>query len=76
MKMSNQTSQRKNKAPYIGWLGIGIEFGGVIAIFCYIGYRLDAALKTSPYFLLAGFFLGFIGMLYMVLKQINDDWRK
>jgi len=74
--MSNQTSQRKNKPGYTRWLSFGIEFGGVIAIFCYIGYHLDAALKTSPYFLLAGFLLSFIGMLYLIFKQTIDTRRK
>ena len=74
--MSNQTSQHRNKPDYLRWLGFGIEFGGVIAIFCYMGYQIDAAFKTSPYFLLGGFFLSFIGMLYLVFKQINDIRRK
>jgi F0F1-type ATP synthase assembly protein I len=74
--MPEQTPERKNKPVYTKWLGFGIEFGGVIAIFCYIGYRLDASLKTSPYLLLVGFFLSFAGMLYLTYKQINDTRRK
>ncbi len=74
--MPDRISNDKNKRYYFKWLGFGIEFGGVVAVFCYMGYQLDAALDTSPYFLLTGFFLSFIGMLYLVFKQTRDMWRK
>jgi F0F1-type ATP synthase assembly protein I len=87
--MSEQTSEQKNKSAegetslrkrsgqnYTKWLGFGTEFGGVIAVFCYIGYRIDAAINTSPYFLLAGFFVSFIGMLYLIIKEVFDIRRK
>ncbi len=74
--MSEQTSEQKNRQNYTKWLGFGIEFGGVIAVFCYIGYRIDAAYDTSPYFLLGGFFFSFTGMLYLVIKQTFDSRRK
>ena len=74
--MSEQTSEQKNKQNYTKWLGSGTEFGGVIAVFCYIGYKVDIALNTSPYFLLAGFFLSFTGMLYLLIKQTMDNRRK
>jgi F0F1-type ATP synthase assembly protein I len=70
----------KNKTPdrnsnknndYLKWSSLGIEFGGVIAVFCYIGYKIDAALNSSPFFLLGGFFIGFIGMFYLTYKQIS-----
>ncbi|MGA2916243.1 MAG: AtpZ/AtpI family protein [Sedimentisphaerales bacterium] len=74
--MSQQTSEQKKTPAYAKWLGFGTEFGGVIAVFCYIGYKVDTALNTSPYFLLAGFFISFIGMLYLVIKQTMDNRRK
>ena len=74
--MPNQNSQRENKPNYVKWLSFGVEFCGVIAIFCYIGYRIDAAFNTTPYFLLAGFLISFIGMLYLVFKQTIDNRRK
>jgi len=51
------------------WMGAGIEFCGVIAIFSYIGYKLDQHFGTSPLLLLTGFFVGFIGMLYLFYKE-------
>jgi F0F1-type ATP synthase assembly protein I len=71
--MPDRQSQQKNKLDYSRWFGIGVEFGGVIAVFCYMGYRIDTAWKTSPYFLLAGFFLSLIGMLYTVIKQARNS---
>ncbi len=61
---------------YAKWAGLGFEFAGVLAVFCYMGYRLDKAFDTSPWLLLAGFAVGFIGMLYTILKQSQYMWRK
>ena len=52
------------------WMGLGIEFGGVIAVFCFMGYLLDKKLNSSPWFLLIGFFVAFIGMFYMIVKDL------
>ena len=51
------------------WMGAGIEFCGVISIFCYIGHKLDEHFKTGPFLLLTGFFVGFIGMVYLFYKD-------
>ena len=67
---------KKFNASQSKWLSFGIEFGVVAATFCYIGYQLDAALDTSPLFLLAGFFVSFIGMLYLAFKQIKNIRHK
>jgi F0F1-type ATP synthase assembly protein I len=69
----NKTSDRdsENNFDYLKWSSLGFEFGGVIAVFCYIGYKIDAALNSSPFFLLGGFFVGFIGMFYLIYKQIS-----
>jgi len=61
-----------DKPDYLKWASFGLEFGGVITIFCYIGFQIDAALNSSPWFLLAGFFLSFIGMLYILYKQTKN----
>jgi F0F1-type ATP synthase assembly protein I len=54
-------------------MGVGIEFGGVIAIFTYIGYRLDKFFNTGPWLLLTGFFVGFIGMIYLLFKESMQE---
>jgi len=63
----------KDKNDLVKWSGFGLEFAGVIVVLCYIGYKIDAALNSSPYFLLGGFFTGFTGMLYLAYKQMNND---
>ncbi|HAL44805.1 MAG: hypothetical protein A2Y12_08680 [Planctomycetes bacterium GWF2_42_9] len=70
----NETSDRdsKGKNDLIRWTGFGFEFGGVIAVLCYIGYKIDAAINSSPFFLLGGFFTGFFGMLYLLYKQMKN----
>ena len=61
---------------YARWAGLGFEFAGVLAVFCYMGYKLDEALNTSPWLLITGFAVGFAGMFYMILKQSWNMWRK
>jgi F0F1-type ATP synthase assembly protein I len=75
--MSQQESQSENNKwkTIMKWSGLGVEFAGVIILFCYFGYKLDEKFQTSPWFLLAGFFLGFIGMLYIIIKDTHNLWR-
>ena len=75
--MSQQENQSENKKwkTIMKWSGLGVEFAGVIILFCYFGYKLDEKFQTSPWFLLAGFFLGFIGMLYIIIKDTRNLWR-
>jgi F0F1-type ATP synthase assembly protein I len=75
--MSPQENQPDNKKwqTIMRWTGLGIEFAGVIALFCYFGYKLDEHFQTSPWLLLAGFFVAFIGMMYIVIKDTRKLWR-
>jgi F0F1-type ATP synthase assembly protein I len=74
--LKNEPKPDNTKSNYAKWFGFGIEFCGVVAVFCYIGYRLDLILNTTPWLLLGGFFVGFIGMFYIILKDTRDIWRK
>ena len=69
-------TDKNDRLAYAKWFGFGIEFCGVLGVFCYIGYKLDQYLNSSPWFLLAGFFVGFAGMMYMVLKETTNLRRK
>jgi F0F1-type ATP synthase assembly protein I len=75
--MSLQENQPDNQKwkTIMKWSGLGVEFAGVIILFCYFGYKLDERLQSSPWFLLAGFFIGFIGMLYIIIKDTRKLWR-
>lgn len=72
LQMADPFSQNDSKYNYSRWLGFGIEFAGVIGLFCYMGYKLDEALNTSPWLLIGGFFVGFIGMFYLLIKQTRN----
>jgi F0F1-type ATP synthase assembly protein I len=76
MEQTNDDKKDDGKGSYVQWTGIGIEFCGVIAVFCYMGYRLDEAWHTGPWLLITGFFVGFIGMLYLIIKRaMNMDHK-
>ena len=66
-------SQQDNGKGYWRWAGFGTELCGVLALSCYLGHRLDEALHTAPWLMITGFFVGFLGMLYMIIK---DTWPK
>ena len=66
-----ETGQKKNDSQNQGlrWMGAGIEFCGVISVFCFLGYKLDIHFNTAPFLLLTGFFVGFSGMVYLFYKD-------
>jgi F0F1-type ATP synthase assembly protein I len=72
----DERQQDGDKMTYARWAGIGIEFGGVIVVFCAIGYWLDQRWNTSPWLLLTGFFVGFFGMFYNIWKQTRNLRQK
>ena len=76
MHQTNSSQENDGKSNYFRWAGIGIEFCGVLAVFCYMGYKLDEALGTGPWLLVTGFFVGFVGMLYIIIKQAWNMQRK
>ncbi len=65
----NSGRKDDDQASYYQWVGIGLEFCAIIAVFCYLGYRLDNALNTSPWLLILFSFLGFAGALYLIIRQ-------
>jgi F0F1-type ATP synthase assembly protein I len=73
MEQNGQPRKGGDKVDYYRWLGFGFEFCGVVGFFCYVGYRLDGYFGTSPWLLLAGFFVGFLGIMYSTIK---DLWKK
>jgi F0F1-type ATP synthase assembly protein I len=71
MDQPDQQKRDDDKQDYVQWLGVATEFCGVLAVCSYGGYELDEALHTSPWFLIAGFFVGFTGMMVLIVKQIR-----
>jgi F0F1-type ATP synthase assembly protein I len=68
-KPADNKSSDSQGASYARWVGFGLEFCGVLAICCFLGYKLDQRLNSSPWFLLVGFLIGFAGMLYIIIKE-------
>jgi F0F1-type ATP synthase assembly protein I len=68
-KPADNKSPDSQGASYARWVGFGLEFCGVLAVCCYLGYKLDQRLNSSPWFLLVGFLVGFAGMLYLIIKE-------
>ena len=76
MHPRNSSRQDNGEGDYLRWLGVGTEFCGVLAVSCYVGYKLDEAVHTTPWLLVSGFFVGFIGMLYMIIRRARYMQRK
>ena len=50
---------------------LGIRLALSVAVFTYAGYRLDAWLSTSPWFLIALCFVGVAGGMVSVVRGVN-----
>lgn len=79
MELDGQSKKDNNRIDYYRWFGFGFEFCCVIAFFCYLGFKLDQYFKTSPWLFLTGFFISFLGMMYLTIKDLSkkgDNKRK
>ncbi len=76
MEQESKPQKDADERDYVGWAALGFEFAGVVAVFCYIGYKLDEVLNTSPWLLIIGFAIGLIGMLYTIFKKAWYMWHK
>lgn len=55
------------------WMGVGFEFCIVCGLGAAVGYWLDTFQKTSPGWLIMGFFAGFGMMFYLLLKRAKSS---
>ena len=51
---------------------LGVEFAGVIALFSFFGYEGDQYFGTMPWLTLTGFFIAFLGMTYLLIKDLGN----
>ncbi|MBN1764742.1 MAG: AtpZ/AtpI family protein [Sedimentisphaerales bacterium] len=68
----NQTDHSSDTFNSMRWMSYGLELAGVIGIFTYGGYKLDEKLQTLPWLMIAGFFIGFVGMMYLLWKELRN----
>ncbi len=62
----------KNKgerAPWIRYSGIGIEFAAAVAGFTLVGYWIDRHYECGPWGVLIGAVLGLVGGMYNLIRQ-------
>ncbi|MCH9022105.1 MAG: AtpZ/AtpI family protein [Planctomycetes bacterium] len=72
----NRTTGSNDKSSN-RWLGFGFEFVGVICFFMWLGYLADQKFQTTgPWWLLTGFFVSFVGMIYLLIKETFDLGRR
>ena len=65
----SRTSGSNDKSSY-RWLGFGMEFVGVICVFMWLGHLADRKFQTTrPWWLLTGFFVSLIAMVYLLIKE-------
>jgi|GEM_PF-1234300 len=55
------------------WMGIGFEFCIICGGMAWLGAQLDKLEKTSPGWLIMGFFAGFGIMFYIMLKRAKSS---
>jgi len=55
--------------------GLGLQFAATVGLFALAGRWLDQRWNASPWFLLAGVFLGFALGLYSMIKKLPTSAR-
>ena len=60
------------KSPW-AMAGVGIQFAGTAAIFALIGYYVDKRFGWSPWGLIGFSLVGFVGGLYLLIKEFLKD---
>ena len=61
----------KGRSRMSAAIGLGSEFAGGIALFTFIGYKLDQHYQTGEIWTLAGIFLGLVCGFYQVWKIVR-----
>ncbi len=62
----------QDKRKLARYSSLGVEFAGVIALFSFFGYKGDQHFGTLPWLTLTGFFIAFLGMTYLLIKDLGN----
>jgi len=70
----SRKSKQRQYNTYLKYSGLAFQLLAAIAIFGWIGYKIDLALDLKfPAFLLTLGFLAFAGMMYQLYRSINKE---
>jgi F0F1-type ATP synthase assembly protein I len=64
------TERSRTSVELFRYAGLGTQFAAVIGLFAWLGWWADGKLGTSPWLLLVGVFLGFLGGLVSIVKKV------
>lgn len=72
----DEKKSSKNEKPalnnYIKYSGLGFQMIGIIAVFTFVGYKIDAAQNNqTPYYTAALSLAGVVIALYVVFKGLK-----
>lgn len=65
---TEQGGGRKKEPSPLVLLGAGVELGGVVAVLVLLGWWLDRRLGSTPWAMLGGLIVGFVGGMYNLWK--------
>lgn len=71
--LNSEGDKKKREVSPMAMAGVGFEFVSSIVLFVVGGYYLDEYLKTSPLWLLVGFFFGFGFSFYSLIKKAKEN---
>jgi F0F1-type ATP synthase assembly protein I len=71
-KQENSNTPKPKDTPAMRWYGLGIEFGAIMGLFAYLGYKADQKFDTEPWLMVTGIIFAFAGMLYLTIKESLD----
>ena len=75
--MASPDSRKPKQKPYniyLKYSGLAFQLLAAIAVFGWIGHKIDQALDMQfPAFLLGLGFLAFAGMMYQLYRSINKE---
>jgi len=52
------------------YAGLGLQFAATMGVFGWAGFWLDGKWGTSPWLMVAGIFLGFVGGTISMVKKV------
>ncbi len=64
---------KKQANGYLKYSGMATQMGLIIALFAFVGFKLDAYFDTKVLFVLVGSLSGVGLSLYLFIKQVYND---